>query len=74
MKNVCKLSPKQGNYSNLMYCTQARGFQGKGWPNPLKELPITERKQCLCCTRRVMFSLDILYLLVAAGSCHTHPG
>lgn len=28
MKNVCKLSPKRRNYSNLMYCTQGRGL---GW-------------------------------------------
>lgn len=51
MKNVCKLSPKRRNYSNLMYCTQG---QGLGWvggrggrPKPLKELQIIGSQQCL---------------------------
>lgn len=55
MKNVCKLSPKQRNYSNLMYCTQGQGLGSVGgWvggqmgrPKPLKELQIIGRKQCL---------------------------
>lgn len=73
MKNVYKLSPKQRNYSNLMYCTQGEG-SGWGHPKPLKELQIIESKQCLCCMRRAVFSMDILYLYFAAGPCHTHLG
>ena len=37
------LSPKQRNYSNLMYCTQGEG-SGWGRPKPLKELQIMESK------------------------------
>lgn len=73
MKNVCKLSPKRRNYSNLMYCKQG---QGSGWgsPKPHKELQIIESKKCSCCMRRAMFSVDKVYLSFAAGPCHTHPG
>lgn len=74
MKNVCKLSPKQRNYSNLMYCTQGQGLGG--WA---KGVVLNLSKGCRLLAVSNVYVGDnaskwwdiSVCLSSAAGPCHT---